>query len=192
MSASYEIRDPVHGTIVIDDIERRVVDHPFVQRLRQIRQLGFVNLVYPGAVHDRFQHSLGVMHLAGERFRRMRAARPAALAGFAEADLDHAWRVARFAGLLHDVGHPPFSHSAEPLLPPVERFRLPDDWYRPGLRPEGRQATHEDASLAIVRALAEEGVLDPDLARDVAAVLSPAVRRGPRLADLGSLVACLR
>lgn len=192
MSATYEIRDPIHGTIVIDEVERQVVDHPWVQRLRHVRQLGFVNLVYPGAVHDRFQHSLGVMHLAGERFRRLRAAQPRGFAAYAEADLGHAWRVARFSGLLHDVGHPPFSHTAEVLLPPVERFLLPDDWYRPGLKPAGRQATHEDASLAIVHALAQDGAIDPDLARDVAAVLSPSVRRGPRLAGLGSLVACLR
>lgn len=185
---TYEIRDPIHGTIVIDDVERRVIDHPWVQRLRHIRQLGFVNLVYPGAVHDRFQHSLGVMHLAGERFRRLRS-------GFTEVsapDLDHAWRVARFAGLLHDVGHPPFSHTAEVLLPQVEAMRLPDDWYRPGLRPAGRQATHEDCSLAIIHGLVGAGVLEDGLARDVAAVLSPAIRRGPRLARLGSLVSCLR
>lgn len=192
MSLHYEIRDPIHGTIVIDEAERQVVDHPWVQRLRHIRQLGFVNLVYPGAVHDRFQHSLGVMHLAGDRFRRLREARPKALAGFAEADLDHAWRVARLAGLLHDVGHPPFSHTAEVLLPPVERVLLPDDWYRPGMKPAGRQSTHEDYSLAIIAGLAAEGAMPDDLARDVAAVLSPAVRRGTRLARLGSLVACLR
>jgi uncharacterized protein len=186
--ATYEIRDPIHGTIVIDDVERCVVDHPWVQRLRHIRQLGFVNLVYPGAVHDRFQHSLGVMHLAGERFNRLRS-------GFSAvdgADLDHAWRVARFAGLLHDVGHPPFSHTAEVLLPRIEAMRLPDDWYRPGLRPSGRQATHEDCSLAIIQGLVGAGVLEDGLARDVAAVLSPAIRRGPRLARLGSLVSCLR
>lgn len=185
---TYEIRDPIHGTIVIDDVERRVVDHPWVQRLRHIRQLGFVNLVYPGAVHDRFQHSLGVMHLAGERFRRLRCGFTAVAAD----DLDHAWRVARFAGLLHDVGHPPFSHTAEVLLPQVEAMRLPDDWYRPGLRPAGRQATHEDCSLAIIHGLVGAGVLEDGLARDVAAVLSPVIRRGPRLARLGSLVSCLR
>lgn len=188
MSISYEIRDPIHGTIIVDERERRIVDHPWVQRLRHIRQLGFVHLVYPGAVHDRFQHSLGVMHLAGERFRRLRA-------GFVDVsaeDLDHAWRVVRCAGLLHDVGHPPFSHTAESLLPRVEDVALPDPWYRIGMRPRGRQATHEDCSLAIVHALAEDGVLDEDLARDVAAVLSPAVRRGSRLARLGSLVSCLR
>jgi len=188
MMSTYEIRDPIHGTIIIDEVERQVVDHPWVQRLRHVRQLGFVNLVYPGAVHDRFQHSLGVMHLAGERFRRLRPG----FGDFSAADLDHAWRVARFAGLLHDVGHPPFSHTAEVLLPPVEAFVLPDDWYRPGRKPAGRQATHEDCSLAIIHGLAAQGVLEDGLARDVAAVLSPAIRRGPRLANLGSLVSCLR
>ncbi|MCS6970688.1 MAG: HD domain-containing protein [Planctomycetota bacterium] len=184
----YEIRDPIHGTILIDEAERRVVDHPWVQRLRHIRQLGFVGLVYPGAVHDRFQHSLGVMHLAGERFRRLRA-------GFADCsarELDHAWRVVRLAGLLHDVGHPPFSHSTEPLLPPVERLALPADWYWPGCQPRARRATHEDASLAVVQALTRQGVLDEDTGRDVAAVLAPSVRPSPRLAGCGPLLEALR
>lgn len=192
MPASYEIRDPIHGTITIDDEERRVVDHPWVQRLRSIRQLGFVPLVYPGAVHDRFQHSLGVMHLAGQRFRRLVDARSEGLAGYSEADLGHAWRILRFAGMLHDVGHPPFSHSCEEYLPAVERVLLPSDWYRAGQKPAGRRATHEDCSLAIIAGLARQDVLDPDLARDVCAVLSPAVRRSRRLASLGSLVGILR
>jgi HD superfamily phosphohydrolase len=186
MSATYEIRDPIHGTIIIDEAERRVVDHPWVQRLRHIRQLGFVNLVYPGAVHDRFQHSLGVMHLAGERFRRLR------FPDCSAADVAYAFRVARLAGLLHDVGHAPFSHTTEAYLPDVAAFRLPDDWYRSGRRPEGRRATHEDCSLAIVAALGQQGALDPQLARDVCAVLSSAVRRSSLLGTLGTLVACLR
>ena len=192
MADTYEIRDPIHRTIIINEDERRVLDHPWVQRLRHIRQLGFVNLVYPGAVHDRFQHSLGVMHLAGERFRRLVAARPRGLAGFAQADLDHAYRVARFAGLLHDAGHAPFSHTAEEFLPAVERFALPAAWYRQGMVPAGRTATHEDCSLAIVHGLVGEGVLDEDLARDIAAVLSKGVRRSQRLAGLGTLVGILR
>jgi HD superfamily phosphohydrolase len=192
MAATYEIRDPIHRTIVIDEAERLVVDHPWVQHLRHIRQLGFVPMVYPGAVHDRFQHSLGVMHLAGERWRRQIEARPAALAGYDEADLRYGFRVVRLAGLLHDVGHAPFSHSTESLFPPVERALLPDDWYRPGLRPAGRQANHEDCTLAIVERLARDGALADDLARDVAAVLSSSIRRGPRLSRLGSLAACLR
>ena len=120
MALAYDIRDPIHGTIVISEDERRVVDHPWVQRLRAIRQLGFVHLVYPGAVHDRFQHSLGVMHLAGERFRRLVATHPPGFADFAEGELEHAYRVLRLAGLLHDAGHPPFSHSCEEYLPEVD------------------------------------------------------------------------
>jgi HD superfamily phosphohydrolase len=190
--ATYEIRDPVHGTIFITEEERPIVDHPWVQRLRHIRQLGFVSLVYPGAVHDRFQHSLGVMHLASDRFRRLRAARPKALRGFAEADLDYGYQVLRLAGLLHDAGHAPFSHTAEHYLPPVERVCLPESWYRTGLVPSNRQAHHEDLSLALIHGLVLEGIMAEPIARDVAAVLSPSIRRSPRLRDLGTLVAILR
>ena len=192
MAKTYEIRDPIHRTIIVTEDERQVLDHPWVQRLRHIRQLGFVSLVYPGAVHDRFQHSVGVMHLAAERFRRLRREAAKALAGFSEADLDHADRVLRLAGLLHDVGHAPFSHTTERFLPAVERFALPDGWYREGLKPSGRQATHEDCSLALVHGLVGEGVLDDELGRDVAAVLSSRIRRGRRLGGLGSLVGILR
>ncbi len=189
---TYEIRDPIHRTITVDEDERVVLDHPWIQRLRHIRQLGFVNLVYPGAVHDRFQHSLGVMHLAGERFRRLVSARPKALTGYSQADLDYAYHVVRFAGLLHDAGHAPFSHTAEAFLPPVEQVLLPAAWYRDGQKPGGRQARHEDFSLALVHGLVREGALSEPLARDIAAVLSPTLRRTRRLSDLGSLVGILR
>ena len=188
----YEIRDPIHQTILIDEAERRVVDHPWIQRLRHIRQLGFVSLVYPGAVHDRFQHSIGVMHLAGQRFRHLVDSHPVGLAGFSQSDLDYAYRLARLSGLLHDAGHAPFSHTAEAYLPAVERFQLPADWYRAGQRPEGRQATHEDCSLAVIHGLVGEGVLDEPVARDVAAVLSVSIRRSRRLGALGTLVGILR
>lgn len=192
MPQTYEIRDPIHRTILITEDERPVVDHPWVQRLRHIRQLGFVSLVYPGAVHDRFQHSLGVMHLASDRYRRLVQAEPKALAGFTRADLDYGYQVLRFAGLLHDAGHAPFSHTAEHYLPQVEAVRLPESWYRSGHMPGGRQARHEDLSLALVHGLVGEGVLAEELARDVAAVLSPTIRRSRRLADLGTLVGILR
>ncbi len=192
MPTTYEIRDPIHRTIFITEDERPVVDHPWIQRLRHIRQLGFVSLVYPGAVHDRFQHSLGVMHLASDRFRRLCTAKPKALTAFNQADLDYGYRVLRLAGLLHDAGHAPFSHTAEHYLPPIEGVRLPDDWYRSGQIPTQRQAHHEDLSLAIIHGLVGEGVLEEYLARDVAAVLSSSIRRSPRLRDLGTLVAILR
>ena len=183
----YEIRDPIHRTILITEDERRVVDHPWVQRLRHIKQLGFVSLVYPGAVHDRFQHSLGVMHLAGERFRRL----VPSLTDFASADLDRAYRLARLGGLLHDVGHGPYSHTFEEFLPAVTEVRLPESWYV-GPPPQGRQARHEDLSLAIVHALIGEGVLADDEARDIAAVLSSTVRPSRWLAARAPLLGILR
>jgi hypothetical protein len=192
MPAAIEIRDPIHGSITVLDDEVPVLDHPWVQRLRHIRQLGFVSLVYPGAVHDRFQHSLGVMHLAGLCFDDLRDRCRAALADFSDADLDYARRIVRLAGLLHDVGHAPFSHTAEEHLGPVDSVVLPADWYRQGRAPQGRRAHHEDYTLAIIHEFAASGVMAPDVARDVAAVLAPELRRSPRLAGLGSLVALLR
>jgi len=189
-AATYEIRDPIHRTIIISEDERQVVDHPWVQRLRHIRQLGFVSLVYPGAVHDRFQHSLGVMHLAGARFQRLADA--GQLGEFSATDLRYAYRLARFAGLLHDVGHAPFSHTAEAFFPAVECVRLPADWYRSGRQPSGRQSTHEDFSLAVIHGLIGEGVLDEDLARDLCAILSSDIRRSRRFSALGPLVGILR
>ena len=192
MSNSYEIRDPIHRRIIVDEAEVAVLDHPWVQRLRHIRQLGFVSVVYPGGIHDRFQHSLGVMHLAGECLRQLIDSAPAAWQGYDQSDLDYAWRVVRLAGLLHDVGHAPFSHTSEQWFPPVETFALPADWYREGEQPAERQANHEDCTLAIIHDLALQGAMDQGLAQDVAAVLSPSIRRGPRLAGLGNLTAILR
>lgn len=94
------IQDALHGYIELNDEEVEVLDSPQMQRLRRIRQLGLSSLVYPSATHTRFQHSLGVMHVAGR---------------FAESlDLDEErTRELRIAGLLHDSGHGPFSHASE-------------------------------------------------------------------------------
>ena len=97
------IKDPVHGYISLDEDEVGVLDTYPVQRLRRIIQLPFVYLVYPGARHTRFDHSLGCMYLAGEFAERL---------GFDE----HRRKVLRLAGLLHDLGHTPYSHLLEPLL----------------------------------------------------------------------------
>ncbi|MEL9990903.1 MAG: HD domain-containing protein [Thermoproteus sp.] len=103
------IRDPVHGFIKLTEEEVRLIDgEPLIQRLRYVKQLGFVYLVYPTATHTRFDHSLGVMHVAaliGERIMRQ----------LGDVDED-ALRHLRVAALLHDLGHLPFSHSFEPLV----------------------------------------------------------------------------
>lgn len=97
------IKDPVHGYIEVSSEELQVVDSRAVQRLRRISQLPFVYLVYPGARHSRFDHSLGCMHLAGEFARSL---------GLDE----YRVRVLRITGLLHDIGHTPYSHLFETIL----------------------------------------------------------------------------
>jgi len=97
------IKDPVHGYVEVDKDILPILDAPAIQRLRYIRQLGFSYLVYPGANHTRFEHSVGTMHLAGVASRQ-----------FGLSDEDR--RLVMIAALLHDVGHGPFSHASEPLM----------------------------------------------------------------------------
>lgn len=118
-----EIRDPVHGYIKITGVERAVIDSPFVQRLRRIHQLAGAYMVYPGAVHTRFDHVLGAMHVAGLMAE--------SIANNIHLDKTKIQDI-RLAALLHDVGHGPFSHLFEEVL--AEKTNL----------------THEDISQKIV------------------------------------------
>lgn len=121
----HEVRDPIHVFIHYDGDERRVIDSAAFQRLRHIHQLALSFMVYPGATHRRFEHSLGVMDLAGRIFKvvtspdaltdTIRTALPEITE---EKTLDYWHRVLRMAALCHDLGHLPFSHAAEhDLLP---------------------------------------------------------------------------
>ena len=125
------IRDPVHGLIVFggrddhgnetDRIAWRLLDTKEFQRLRRIRQLGFADLVYPGATHTRFAHSIGVYHVARrlvDVIARQRGARH---------DPGRA-RVALLAALLHDVGHGPFSHAFESAAEAMGLKKRHEDW----------------------------------------------------------------
>ena len=135
----YEIRCPVHGFIQIDDWEREIIEQPAFQRLRRIRQLAWTDLVYPGAMHTRFEHSLGVMHTATWLYDSIVSKSGDLLKeelAYYQQGLDRDRRLVRLAALLHDVGHAPFSHSSEELFPRkrgAERF------------------VHEDYSAAIIR-----------------------------------------
>ena len=95
------VHDPIHGHIELDDFALKLVDTPEFQRLRRITQLGLAFLAYPSARHTRFEHSLGTFHLAKE----MRRYNPELGEGVI------------YAGLLHDLGHYPFSHTLEGLYP---------------------------------------------------------------------------
>jgi hypothetical protein len=102
-----EIKDPVHGYVYVTEEEKAVIDSYPVQRLHRLRQLAGAEYVYPGANHTRFEHSVGVMYLAGRV-----AENPYISQLVSEDEI----ATIRIAGLLHDVGHGPFSHVFEHLL----------------------------------------------------------------------------
>lgn len=103
-----EITDPIHKYIPITDLEKKLIDTEFFQRLRKIRQLAGAHLVYPSAQHTRFEHSIGAMHLAGL------AAESLLNKGYITCKEDV--ESLRIAALLHDIGHGPFSHLFEEVL----------------------------------------------------------------------------
>ncbi|MCY4581100.1 MAG: HD domain-containing protein [Chloroflexi bacterium] len=120
-----EFRDPIHGFIDVYPHERQIIDTPEFQRLRRIHQLGLTNYVYHGAEHTRFGHAMGVMHIAGKAVdtlitRNIDLIR-STLTWSSEESEGEKYRLvllARLAGLLHDIGHAPFSHTGEDRLFP--------------------------------------------------------------------------
>jgi len=107
MEPGHEIlKDPVHGYIKLYDHERKIVDTSVFQRLRRIKQLTVVDYAYPGAVHTRFSHSLGVMHVAGIFTQELMDKIP----GISPDERRKYYYLMRLWGLVHDIGHGPFSH----------------------------------------------------------------------------------
>lgn len=140
------IRGNIHGSIDISQLENAVLEHPYVQRLRRIRQLAFLHYVFPGASHTRFEHSLGALYMAGVAWDRLKANQTRLYTSLSRIDhfaqleqessgishgllsptfpmidslfgSDYMLQTIRLAGLLHDLGHSPFSHSGERFLP---------------------------------------------------------------------------
>jgi len=102
-----DIVDPIHDFIRVYDHELKIIDNPIFQRLRRIRQLSGAHLTYPAAQHTRFEHSLGVMHIASQAGKALNEK------GILKSDdID----LLRLAGLLHDIGHGPFSHLFEEVI----------------------------------------------------------------------------
>ena len=102
-----DIIDPIHDFIRVYDHELSIIDNPIFQRLRRIRQLSGAHLTYPAAQHTRFEHSLGVMHIASQAGDALNEK------GFFKSD---DIEILRLAGLLHDIGHGPFSHLFEEII----------------------------------------------------------------------------
>jgi len=123
------INDPVYGFISLyDDIIYELIEHPLFQRLRRIKQLGLTHLVYPGATHTRFQHSLGSLHLMQSAISTIRSK--------GHEITEEEAQAAKIAILLHDLGHGPFSHSLE------------SNWVK--------DFSHEDFSLMMINMLNDQ------------------------------------
>ncbi len=147
----HEIRDAIHVFVRLDSDERKVLDSRPFQRLRHIHQLALTPLVYPGATHKRFEHSLGVMELAERAFKVVTAdgnVDQRVRDVFPSGDQLRYWcRVLRMAALCHNIGHLPFSHAAEERL-------LPAGW------------THETLTVELIKGKEMEeiwGQLTPPL-----------------------------
>lgn len=117
---SSKICDPIHGFIRFNESERELIDSPAFQRLRYIHQMGVTYLIYPGATHSRFEHSLGVMQLATLIYDALLAkSYPESIQRSlpqGEEEIAYYREIVRMAALAHDLGHLPFSHTAEEAL----------------------------------------------------------------------------
>lgn len=148
--------DPVLGSIDLFEWEVLLLDSPFLQRLRGIKQLGMVHAIYPGAVHDRFTHSMGVVEIADRMitalyrnalYRRTYGDRPDTTLPVPN---DRDRFTIRLAALLHDIGHGPFSHASEDLVyeSHIEEFRRLNSVFR--LNFEGARGVKPSEAFAIL------------------------------------------
>lgn len=142
-----EIKDPIHGSIEVNSAEVKVLDSREFQRLRSIKQLGFAEFSFPGATHNRYIHSVGVMHLAGRAF-------DSAFRNFTFSSADVKARlrqVTRLGALLHDIGHGPLSHTTEEVMPNVDKLQIKVyETRKPNqgmAKNTNRRATHEDYTI---------------------------------------------
>jgi uncharacterized protein len=137
-----EIRDVLHGSILIEPDELPIIDSRPFQRLRQIKQLGFSEHAFPSATHNRYSHSLGTLQTAQLSLEELFRDAPDRPRLRSEA-LRRFRAVARLAALLHDIGHGPLSHTTECAMPELAKLRVPG-------RGGNRRATHEDYTLKLL------------------------------------------
>lgn len=150
-----QINDAIHKAIELTGSEVGVLNHAYMQRLRFIRQLGFVSLVYPTATHDRFSHALGTLHVASlmadqllynEEYSELARV-------LNDGEKQFVRRIIRLSAMLHDLGHGPFSHTAEQVMPPIDELSIPAQWMK--LPVVKRRARHEDYTVMLVSSMSE-------------------------------------
>uniref|UniRef100_A0A671W5L0 HD domain-containing protein n=1 Tax=Sparus aurata TaxID=8175 RepID=A0A671W5L0_SPAAU len=135
--------DPIHGHLELHPLLIKIIDTPQFQRLRFIKQLGGAYFVYPGASHNRFEHSIGVAHLAGELARALKTQQPEL--GITDEDI----LCVQIAGLCHDLGHGPFSHLYDGMF--IKKQRPGFKW------------KHEEASIEVFDYLMKDNDLEKEM-----------------------------
>jgi len=151
MKFSKVIRDAVHGYIPITEIEKALIDTPLMQRLRDVKQTGLTYLTYPTALHTRFDHSLGVMHVADKMISAL-LDRYDSQWKLSSEERDRVRELVRLASLLHDIGHGPFSHVSEPMFrESLERTKTL----------ETGKGGHEYVSQQLIKERMSEQISDP-------------------------------
>jgi HD superfamily phosphohydrolase len=207
-----KIRENMYGSIGISGLEDQVLAHSAFQRLRRIKQTAFLSFVFPGATHTRFEHSLGVMHIAGKAWRRLeenqnrfqavcenfkdfslRERRKTALENhgtifetFDKTEIifqdKYVYQSLRLAAMLHDVGHPPFSHSGEIFLPPYSALLLENPQlpayikeYFSSMEALNQKTSHEDYTIMLVYQILNDIQSDVD-PQDVVSIICPKIQ----------------
>ncbi|KAM4562535.1 deoxynucleoside triphosphate triphosphohydrolase SAMHD1-like [Odontesthes bonariensis] len=152
--------DSIHGHIELHPLLVKIIDTPQFQRLRNIKQLGGCYYVYPGASHNRFEHSIGVAHLAGELAKSLKSRQP-------ELKIDDRDILCvQIAGLCHDLGHGPFSHLYDTMFIP-EALKKPKDDPKDPKDPKDEKWQHEDASIRMFDHLVKENGLKSEMENDL-------------------------
>ena len=135
--------------------EESIIRADFFQRLRNIKQLGFSEYVFPGATNTRFIHSIGVMHIGNMAFDKLFAKKKQT------ADLLRIKETFKLGCLLHDIGHAPLSHSTESVMPMLSELKIPEMFVSKKDLHKDRQASHEDYTIkALADSLFAEGFQD--------------------------------
>jgi HD superfamily phosphohydrolase len=177
--------DPIHGSIPFTDEEKKIIDSIAFQRLRNIYQLGNAQFLFPTAVHSRFSHSIGVMHVATRLFD--------AIFNIKDKDFErrvsgfsYLKKIIRLSALMHDVGHGPFSHFFEKILHEKNlkdrdldsSLKISLKWFYKG---QGKkyleeQLEHEHYSIGVIKNV----IKNNNLAKDICSVLNNTIKHSSK------------
>ena len=142
-----EIRDPLHGSISIQKHEIPIIQSAFFQRLRNIKQLGLAEYIFPGATHTRFLHSIGTMNVGVQSFNSLFGKQ---LTGSLQKEFCRLRETFKLACLLHDIGHAPLSHATETAMPKLSSLNIPREFLNEQDGGPDRKASHEDYTVKAI------------------------------------------